>query len=192
MTASMPRSRSGCVSLVSEPRFRSLTYFVTNLIFVMSSIRIMPPRRDQCPSTEPSFPDISLLGEVIASAIQSVIRHPQRTPLETVYSLKLPNFMGNEGHVGSERWLENVEKTFQVMQSQGSLAADRWVKTVSWFLDREHASWWGKRLTGGLLKRKQIGGISSGRFIRDSFLRHIWIRRSHEFTNLKQEEDVYY
>ena len=132
----MPRSRSGCVSLVSEPRFRRFTYFVSNLIIVMSSVRIMPPRRDPRPSTEPSFPDISQLGEAIASAIHSVIRPPQRTHLETVYNLKLPTFMGNEGHAGSERWLEHVDKTFQVMQSQGSLSADRWVETISWFLDR--------------------------------------------------------
>ena len=52
--ASMPRFRSGCVSLVSEPRLRSLTYFVSNLIFVMSSVRIMSPRRDPRPSSEPS------------------------------------------------------------------------------------------------------------------------------------------
>ena len=45
--------------------------------------------------------------------------------LETVYNLKLPTFMGNEGHEGSERWLEHVEKTFQVIQSQGSLPAER-------------------------------------------------------------------
>ena len=77
----------------------------------------MPPRRDPRPSSEPSFPDISQLGEAIASALRSVIRPPQRTPLETVYSLKLPTFYGNEGHEGSERWFEHVEKTFEVMQS---------------------------------------------------------------------------
>ena len=46
VTASMPRSRSGCVSLVSEPRFRNPAYFVSMLIIVESSVRIMPPRRD--------------------------------------------------------------------------------------------------------------------------------------------------
>ena len=115
VTASMPRSRSGCVSLVSEPRFRSPAYFVRVLIIVMSSVRIMPPRRDPRPSVEPSFPDVAQLGEAIANAIQASLRPPQRTPLETVYNLKLPTFMGNEGQEGAERWLEHVEKTFQVM-----------------------------------------------------------------------------
>ena len=114
----------------------------------MSSVRIMPPRKDPRNSSLPSFPDVAQLGEAIASAIQSVIRPPQRTPLETIYSLKLPTFYGNEGHAGFERWLEHVEKTFQVMQSQGSLSADRWVETVSWLLDREPASWWGQETYG--------------------------------------------
>ena len=140
--ASKPRSRSGRVSLVSEPWFCSLTYFVSNLIFVMSSVRIMPPSRDPRPSSEPSFPDISQLGEAVGNVIQSIVRPPQRTPLETVYNLKLPIFYGREGPEGSERWFEQVEKTFEVMQSQGSLAADRWVETVSWFLHKEPGVWW--------------------------------------------------
>ena len=144
----MPRSRSGCVSLVSEPRFRSPAYFVSNLVIVMSSVRIMPPRRDPRPSVKPGFPDVAQLGEAIANAIQAPLRHPQRTPLETVYNLKVPTFMGNEGHEGSECWLEHVEKTFQVMQSQGSLPAERWVKTTSWFLGREPASWWNQETYG--------------------------------------------
>ena len=151
----MPRSWSGCVSLVSEPRFSSLTYFVSNLIIVMFSIRIMPPRKDPRPSTEPSFPYISQLGEAIASAIQSVICPPQRTPLETVYNLKLPTFMGTKGHAGSKHWLEHVEKTFQVMQSQGSLSADRWVEIVSWFLDREPASWWNQEIYWWTIEEKE-------------------------------------
>ena len=111
---------------------------MSNLIVVMSSVRIMSPRRDPRPSSEPSFPDVSQFGEAIANAIHP----PHRTPLEIVYNLKLPTCVGNEGHAGSERWLEHVEKTFQVLHSQGSLAVDRWVETVSWFLDRESASLW--------------------------------------------------
>ena len=78
---------------------------MSNLIIVMSSVRIMPPRRDPCPSTEPSFPDVSQLGEAIANAIQTALHPPRRTPLETVYNLKLPMFKGNDGHEGSEHWL---------------------------------------------------------------------------------------
>ena len=109
---------------------------------MMSSVRIMPPRRDPRPSVEPSFPDIAQLGETIANVIQASLRPPQRTPLETMYNLKLPTFVGNEGHERVERWLEHVEKTFQVMESQGNLPAERWVETTTWFLGREPVSWW--------------------------------------------------
>ena len=148
MRTSIPRSRSGCVSLVSEPRFRSPAYFVSNLIIVMSPVRIMLPRRDPRSLVEPSFPDIAQLGEAIANVIQTAIRPPQITHLETVYNLKLPTFVGNESHEGSERWLEHVEKTFQVIQSQGNLLAERWVETTSWFLGRELASWWNQETYG--------------------------------------------
>ncbi|KAM2377822.1 hypothetical protein ACFX1X_044376 [Malus domestica] len=77
----------------------------------------MPPRREPRHSAEPSFPDITQLGEVIVSAIQSAFRPPQRTPLETVYNLKLNHFIGNEGHEGAEKWLNHIKKTFLVMQS---------------------------------------------------------------------------
>ena len=110
--ANMPRSRSGCVSLVSEPRFRSPAYFVSRLIIVMSSVRIMLPRMDARSSVEPSFPDVAQLGEAIANAIQALLRFPKRTLLETVYNLKLPMFKGSKDHEVSERWLEHVEKTF--------------------------------------------------------------------------------
>ncbi|KAM1444350.1 hypothetical protein ACFX2I_040511 [Malus domestica] len=50
--------------------------------------------------------------------------------------------MGNEGHEGAEKWLNHVEKTYQVMQSQGNLPPDRWVKTTSWFLGELPPSWW--------------------------------------------------
>ena len=108
----MPRSRSGCVSLVSEPRFRSPAYFVSRLIIVMSYVRIMSPRRDPRSSVEPSFPNVAYLGEAIANAIQALLRPPQRTPLETVYNLKLLMFKGSEDYEESECWLEHVEKTF--------------------------------------------------------------------------------
>ncbi|XP_068331476.1 uncharacterized protein [Pyrus communis] len=74
--------------------------------------RIMPPRREPRCSSKPSIPDIAQLGEAIATTIQSAIRPPQRTPLETMYNLKLDKFEGNEGHEGVERWLEHIEKTF--------------------------------------------------------------------------------
>ena len=72
----MPRSRSWCVNLVSEPRFRSPAYFVSSIIIVMSSVRIMPPRRDRRSSVEPCFPDVAELGEAIANAIQALLRPP--------------------------------------------------------------------------------------------------------------------
>ncbi|XP_070676234.1 uncharacterized protein [Malus domestica] len=81
----------------------------------------------------------------MAHAFQNVIRHPpppQRTPLKTMYNLKLDRFMGDEGHEGAEKWLDHIEKTFHVMQSQGDFPADRWLETTTWFLGREPASWW--------------------------------------------------
>ncbi|KAM2769565.1 hypothetical protein PS2_012294 [Malus domestica] len=117
--------------MVSEPRFSSPTYLVNNLIIVMSSVRTMPPRREQRHSVEPSFPNIAQLGEAIVNAIQSSLRPPQRTPLKTVYNLKLNHFMGNEVHVGGEKWLNHVEKTFLVMQSQRNLPPDRWVEMTT-------------------------------------------------------------
>ncbi|CAN6694750.1 unnamed protein product [Malus baccata var. baccata] len=56
--------------------------------------------------------------------------------------MKLDRFMGNEGHEGAEKWLYHIEKTFQVMQSQGNLLASRWVETTTWFLGREPAALW--------------------------------------------------
>ncbi|KAM1270463.1 hypothetical protein ACFX13_032366 [Malus domestica] len=63
--------------------------------------------------------------------------HPWR-----LYNLKLDRFMGNEGHEGAEKWLDHIEKTFQVMQSQGNFPASRWVETTTWFLGWELAAWW--------------------------------------------------
>ncbi|CAN6725150.1 unnamed protein product [Malus baccata var. baccata] len=108
----------------------------------------MPPRRERREprrTSESNFPDVAQLGEAMAQAFQNVIRPPpppQRTPLETMYNLKLDRFMGDEGHEGAEKWLDHIEKTFQVMQSQGKFPADRWVETTTWFLGREPASWW--------------------------------------------------
>ncbi|XP_068304278.1 uncharacterized protein [Pyrus communis] len=59
---------------------------------LVSSVRIMPPRREPRHSSESSFPDVAQLGEVIATTLQSVMRPPQRTPLETMYNLKLDKF----------------------------------------------------------------------------------------------------
>ena len=81
----------------------------------MFSVRIMPPRRESRRASEPNFPDITQLGEVMAHAFQNAIRPPpppQRTPLETMYNLKLDCFMGNEGHEGAEKWLDHIEITF--------------------------------------------------------------------------------
>ena len=86
------------------------------LIILMSYVRTMPPRREPHTSSESNFPNIAQLGKAIANAIQSSLRPPQRTPLETVYNLKLNNFVGTEGPDGAERWLNHVEKTFRSMQ----------------------------------------------------------------------------
>jgi len=139
-------------------RFSNPAYFMSNLIIVMSSVRTMPPRREPRSSGEPSFHDIAQLGEAIANAIQATFRPPQRTPLETVYNLKLPTFKGNEGSEGAERWLEHVEKTYQVVLSHGNLPMYRWVETALWFLEREHASWWEQESYGWTLEDKNSWG----------------------------------
>ncbi|CAN6570814.1 unnamed protein product [Malus baccata var. baccata] len=105
----------------------------------------MLPRRESRHTSEPNFPDITQLGEAMAQAFHNAIRPPpppQMTPLETMYNLKLDRFMGNESHEGAEKWLDHIEKTFQVMQSQGNFPANRWVETTTWFLGREPAGWW--------------------------------------------------
>ena len=186
MTASKPRSRSGCDSLVSEPRFRSLTYFVSNLIIVMSSVRIMPPRRDPRPSTEPSFPDISQFGEAIASAIQSVIHPPQRTPLETIYNLKLPFLRVMRDmqvlNVGLSMW----RKLSRLWRVRAALLLSGGWKPFLGFWKESLLHGGNRKLTGGHPKRKQIGEISSSHFIRDLFLRRIWIRRSRSLPTLNR------
>ncbi|KAM1285993.1 hypothetical protein ACFX2J_000092 [Malus domestica] len=102
----------------------------------------MPPRREPHTSAQSSFSYITKLGEAIASAIQSSLHPPQGTPLETVYNLKLNNFVGTERPEGAEHWLNHVEKTYQVMQRQGNFPEDRWVETTTWFLGEEPAFWW--------------------------------------------------
>ncbi|XP_068306541.1 uncharacterized protein [Pyrus communis] len=72
------------------------------------SPRTMPPRREPRRSAKPSFPDVAQLGEAITTAIQSALRPPQRTHLETMYNLKLDKFEGHEGFEGAERWLEHI------------------------------------------------------------------------------------
>ena len=93
--------------------------------------------------------------------------------------------MGNEGHEGSEHWLEHVEKTFQVMQSPGSLSAERWVETTTWFLDREHASWWDQETYRWSLEEK----ANWENFKRPFYKRFIPLvyldQKKQEFTNLK-------
>ncbi|XP_068328240.1 uncharacterized protein [Pyrus communis] len=101
----------------------------------------MPPRREPRASSESNFPDVTQLGEAIASAIQSSLHLPQRTPLETVYNLKFNNFVGTEGPKEAKRWLNHVEKTYRVIQQQGNFLQDRWVETTTWFLGKEAASW---------------------------------------------------
>ena len=49
---------------------------MSNLVIVMSSVRIMPPHREPRRSDEPNFPDIAQLGEAIANVIQFVICSP--------------------------------------------------------------------------------------------------------------------
>ncbi|KAB2612189.1 hypothetical protein D8674_040798 [Pyrus ussuriensis x Pyrus communis] len=59
----------------------------------------MPPRREPRSSANSSFPDIAQLGEAIANAIQSLLRSPKKTHLETMYNLKMDKFMA-----GGSQW----------------------------------------------------------------------------------------
>ena len=79
----------------------------------------MPPHREPRCSAEPCFPDIAQLGEAIAHAIQSTLCPPQRTPLKTMYNLKMDKFEGHEGYEGAERWLEHIEKTLECCKVRG-------------------------------------------------------------------------
>ncbi|XP_068315030.1 uncharacterized protein [Pyrus communis] len=148
----------------------------------------MPPRREPHRSSEPSFPDIAQLGEVIAIAIQSALRPPQRTPLETTYNLKLDKFEGNEGHEGAERWLDHLQKTFRVLQSQGNLPYERWVETTTWFLGKEPASWWKQEAYPMTLEEatdwEVFKQLFQKRFIPPEYID----RKKQEFTQLRQRK----
>ncbi|XP_070677556.1 uncharacterized protein [Malus domestica] len=146
----------------------------------------MLPRREPRHSAEPSFPDIAQLGEAIANAIQSSLCPPQKTHLETMYNLKLNHFMGNERHEGAEKWLNHVEKTFLVMQSQANLPHDRWVETTTWFLGPEPASWWRQESHQMPLEVVADWEVFKQLF-RKRFIPPEYIdRKKQEFTHLKQ------
>ncbi|XP_068318558.1 uncharacterized protein [Pyrus communis] len=153
---------------------------------LVSSVRIMPPRREPRRSAKPSFPDIAQLGEVIATAIHSAIRLPQSTPLETMYNLKLDKFEGYEGHEGAERWLEHIEKTFRVLNSQGNLPVEKWVETTSWFLGKDSASWWEQELRRLTPAEKTDWDVFSELFKRRFVPSEYINRKKHEFTELRQ------
>ncbi|KAM1686777.1 hypothetical protein PS1_034776 [Malus domestica] len=91
----------------------------------------MPPRREPRQSAESSFPDICSIMRSYSFYHSDSIPYSQMTPLETVHNLKLTHFIGNKDHEGAEKWLNHVEKTFQVMQSQGNLSSDRWIETTT-------------------------------------------------------------
>ncbi|XP_070664556.1 uncharacterized protein [Malus domestica] len=149
-------------------------------------LRTMLPRREPHISSESNFPDIRQLGEVIVNDIQSLLRPPQMTLLETIYNLKLNDFLGNEGSGGAERWLDHVEKTFLVMQRQGNLPDDRWVETITWFLREEVASWWRQESFQLLAKNaanwEVFKHLFQKRFIPPKYLDH----KREEFSHLKQ------
>ena len=104
--------------------------------------------------------------------------------LVSITLLNIPTF----SLVGSECWLENVEKTFQVMQSQGSLSADRWVETVSWFLDREPASWWGQETYGWSPEEKSNWENFKRSFYKRLIPPSYLDQKKQKFTNLKQKK----
>ncbi|KAM1286042.1 hypothetical protein ACFX2J_000134 [Malus domestica] len=148
----------------------------------------MPPRREPRRAAEYNFPDMTQLGEAIAQALQASIRAPQRTPVETMYNLKLETFEGNEGYEGAERWLDRIEQTFQVMRSQGNLPENRWVETTIWFLSREIAVWWGNETNFLAPELVQDWGtfkeIFKKRFVPPEYID----RKKQEFTQLKQRK----
>ncbi|KAM1035079.1 hypothetical protein ACFX2A_039281 [Malus domestica] len=146
----------------------------------------MLPRREPCQPAESSFPDIAQLREAIVFAIQTAFRTPQRTPLETVHNLKLTHFMGNEDHEGAEKWLNHVEKTFQVMQSQGNLPPNGWVERTTWFLGEHLASWWRQESYEMTPEEIVDWGVFKERF-QKRFIPPTYIDlKKHEFTHLRQ------
>ncbi|XP_048448029.1 uncharacterized protein LOC125480861, partial [Pyrus x bretschneideri] len=148
----------------------------------------MPPRREPRRSSEPTFPDITQLGEAFATALQAVMRPPQRTPLETMYNLKLDKFKGSEGPENAERWLEHIEKTFRVLHNQGNLPMERWVETTAWFLDTESAAWWEQELRR-LTPDQRIDWNVFTRLFRRRYVPPEYIdRKKQEFSELKQRK----
>ncbi|KAM1551783.1 hypothetical protein ACFX10_043868 [Malus domestica] len=148
----------------------------------------MPPHSEPRHSAEPSFPDIAQLREAIVSAIQYAFHPPQRTPLEIVYNLKLNHFIGNKGHEGAEKWLNHIEKTFLVMQSQGIFLLIGGSRRLPGFWESglQPASWWRQesyQLTPaettdwGVFKE-----LFRKRFIPPEYIDH----KKQEFTHLKQ------
>ncbi|XP_068317052.1 uncharacterized protein [Pyrus communis] len=150
--------------------------------------RITPPRREPHRSAEPSFPDVAQLGEAIATVIHSTLRPPQRTPLETMYNLKLDKFEGNEGFEGAERWLEHIEKTFRVLHNQGNLPVEKWVETTSWFLGMDSASWWEQELRCLTPAEKTDWDVFRELFRRRFVPPEYIDRKKQEFTELRQEK----
>ncbi|KAB2626227.1 S ribonuclease [Pyrus ussuriensis x Pyrus communis] len=148
----------------------------------------MPHRREPRRFSEPSFPDITQLGEAFATALQSVMRPPQRTPLETMYNLKLDKFKGSEGHEGAERWLEHIEKTFRVLHNQGNLPMERWVETTAWFLDTESAAWWEQELCRLTPDQRTDWNVFTELFRRRYVPPEYIDRKKQEFTKLKQRK----
>ncbi|XP_070665252.1 uncharacterized protein [Malus domestica] len=146
----------------------------------------MPPRRDPRRAAEPNFPDITQLGASMAQAFQANIRPPQRTPVETMYNLKLETFEGNEGYEGAEKWLDRIEQTFQVMQSQGNLPANRWVETTTWFLGREPAAWWINQSRHMAPERTAEWEVFKENFMKRFVPPEYIDRKKQEFTSLKQ------
>ncbi|KAM1645193.1 hypothetical protein ACFXTN_006378 [Malus domestica] len=150
----------------------------------------MSPRRESHRASESNFPDITQLGEAMTHAFQNAIRSPpppQRTPLETMYNLKLDRFMGNEGHEGAEKWLDHIEKTFQVMQSQGNLPANRWVETTTWFLGRKPAAWWLKQTKFMSPEMAADWEVFKENFMKRFVPSQYIDRKKQEFTQLKQK-----
>ncbi|KAM2616926.1 hypothetical protein TB1_033383 [Malus domestica] len=146
----------------------------------------MSPRREPRQPAESNFPNIAQLGEAIVSAIQTTFHTPQMTPLEIVHNLKLTHYMGNEGHEGAEKWLNHVEKTFQVMQSQGNLPPDRWVETTTWFLGEQPASWWRQESYEMTPEKIVDWGVFKNQF-RKRFIPPAYIDlKKQEFTYLRQ------
>ncbi|XP_068331397.1 uncharacterized protein [Pyrus communis] len=139
----------------------------------------MPPCKEPRRSAERSFPNVAQLGEAIATAIQSALLLPQRTPLETMYNLKLDKFEGHKGFEGAERWLEHIEKTFRVLYNQGNLPVEKWEQEVHRLSPEERTDW---EVFRELFRR---------RFVPPEYID----RKKQEFTELRQgklTENEYY